>query len=114
MKLSTKGRYAMVALTDIALQPAVTPYASPLKMFEYMALNLAIIAPNQPNITEIISHDETGLLFNNDAEFDDALRRLCTNGALRYAIGQSGHDRLQEAGFTWASNATRDTICKGP
>ena len=39
---------------DIALQPAVTPWASPLKMIEYMAKGLAIVAPNSENIQELL------------------------------------------------------------
>jgi glycosyltransferase involved in cell wall biosynthesis len=44
-----------VAAFDIALQPAVVPYASPLKVFEYLALGKAIVAPRQPNIEEILT-----------------------------------------------------------
>jgi hypothetical protein len=39
---------------DIALQTASVPYASPLKLFEYMALSRAVIAPDQPNIREVL------------------------------------------------------------
>ncbi|MDB5373219.1 MAG: glycosyltransferase family 1 protein, partial [Belnapia sp.] len=36
-----------VALFDVALQPAAVAYASPLKVFEYMAAGRAIVAPDQ-------------------------------------------------------------------
>jgi len=40
---------AKIAATfDIALQPEVTSYASPLKLFEYMAMGHAIVAPTVP------------------------------------------------------------------
>lgn len=42
----------LLAGFDIALQPSVVSYASPLKIFEYMAAGLAIVAPDQPNIRE--------------------------------------------------------------
>ena len=51
---------------DIALQPEVTAYASPLKLFEYMALGRAIIAPDAQNIREILSNDSNSLLFEPD------------------------------------------------
>jgi glycosyltransferase involved in cell wall biosynthesis len=50
---------------DIALQPDVTDYASPLKIFEYMAVGSLIIAPDCPNIREILS-DKTALFFDKD------------------------------------------------
>ncbi len=34
-----------IAAFDIALQPSVVPYASPLKLFEYLAMGRAIVAP---------------------------------------------------------------------
>ena len=54
----------LVAGFDIALQPASVPYASPLKLFEYMAAGQAIIAPNQPNIREVLEQGRTALLFD--------------------------------------------------
>ncbi|MGH7078425.1 MAG: glycosyltransferase family 4 protein, partial [Acetobacteraceae bacterium] len=44
---------------DIALQPHALAYASPLKLFEYMAAGLAIVAPDQPNIREVVVTEET-------------------------------------------------------
>src|SRR6185312_2902765 len=55
---------ALVGGFDIALQPLVVAYASPLKIFEYMAAGRAIIAPDQPNIREILRDGETALLFD--------------------------------------------------
>ena len=46
---------ALVSAFDIALQPAANPYASPLKLFEYLALGRAIVAPDQPNIREVLT-----------------------------------------------------------
>jgi glycosyltransferase involved in cell wall biosynthesis len=49
---------------DIAIQPQSVSYASPLKLFEYMACVRAIVAPDQPNIREILDHNKTALLFD--------------------------------------------------
>ena len=54
---------AYTRLFDVALQTAAVPYASPLKLFEYMALGRAIIAPDQPNIREVLVHGKSALLF---------------------------------------------------
>src|SRR5258708_901759 len=54
----------MVAVFDIALQPKSVEYASPLKLFEYMALGKAIVAPDQANIREVLEPGVSGLLFD--------------------------------------------------
>lgn len=48
---------------DIALIPGVTEYASPLKLFEYLYLRRAIVAPDIPNIREILKDGENTMLF---------------------------------------------------
>ena len=55
---------AIVTTFDIALQPGATPYASPLKIFDYMAAGCAIVAPSQPNILEILQDGTTAKLFD--------------------------------------------------
>ena len=52
-----------IAAFDIALQPAATPYASPMKVFEYLAMGKPCIACDQPNLREILDDGESGLFF---------------------------------------------------
>ena len=94
---------------DIALQPAVTPYASPLKIFDYMAAECAIVAPDQPNIREILGHERTALLFDpNDREAQwAAIRRLIQEPALRHALGRTARAELERQDYTWRANAAR-------
>jgi glycosyltransferase involved in cell wall biosynthesis len=98
-----------VAAFDVALQPAVTPYASPLKMIEYMALGRAIVAPDLPNIAELLRDGETGLLF--DAEADGAiaraLDRLLDEPALRARLGEAARRAVGTQRLTWQNNAER-------
>lgn len=96
-------------LFDVALQTAAVAYASPLKLFEYMALGRAIIAPDQPNIREILTDGETAQLFNpaSEASFRDALRRLCTEVTLRAKLGEAAERAVRETPYTWAQNAVR-------
>lgn len=96
-----------LASMDIALQPAVTDYASPLKMFEYLISGLATIAPDQPNIREILSHEDTGILFapDNFDEAEEAIVRLSQDENLRMRIGLAGKDLIRSRKFTWDNNA---------
>ena len=63
--LVARGEIAdYVAAFDIAMQPQVVAYASPLKLFEYMALGRAIVAPATANICEVLTDGEDALLFD--------------------------------------------------
>jgi len=101
----------LVAAFDIALQPAVVAYASPLKLFEYLALAKVIVAPRQPNIEEVLTDEENALLF--DAGDPDALgrtlTRLCADPALRARIAAGAGATIERQGLTWYRNAERVT-----
>jgi glycosyltransferase involved in cell wall biosynthesis len=98
-----------ISAYDVALQPAATLHASPLKMFEYMAVGCAIVAPDQPNIREIVEHDKNALLFNaaNPKEMADCLLRLASDEALRARLGAAAKRTLHDVGYTWLNNADR-------
>jgi glycosyltransferase involved in cell wall biosynthesis len=98
-----------IAAFDIALQPQVVPYASPLKLFEYMALGRAIVAPATPNIREVLTDHENALLFDpaDQGPFAAALTHLCADAALRERLGRAARATLEQDGYTWAQNAAR-------
>jgi glycosyltransferase involved in cell wall biosynthesis len=94
---------------DVALQPAAVAYASPLKLFEYMALGRAVLAPDQPNLREILTDGEDALLFaaGDAAAFTKALVRLCQDDDLRLRLGEAARRTVERVPFTWAKNAER-------
>lgn len=98
-----------VAAFDMAVIPGVTPYASPLKLFEYLQLGRAIVAPDTENIREILTHEQDALLFDPaqaDA-LEAALLRLASDGALRTRLGHSARETISEKSLTWDQNAER-------
>jgi glycosyltransferase involved in cell wall biosynthesis len=102
---------ALIAGFDIALQPRVVDYASPLKIFEYMACGRAIVAPDQPNIREILTDGETALLFDpaDPAALWSAIRRLAADPELRERLGRAARSTLETRDYTWQGNAARIT-----
>lgn len=100
---------AIVADFDIGLQPRVVDYASPLKIFDYMAAGRAIVAPDQPNIREILEHGRTALLFDPTAPgaMWQAVTRLLADPALRHRLGAAARTELQARDYTWRGNAAR-------
>ncbi len=100
---------AHLAAFDIALQSASTPWASPLKLFEYMAAGCAIIAPDQPNLREVLVDEETALLFETGSTdpLRAAIHRLVVDAALRNRLGSNAQRAIVERGFTWRTSAQR-------
>jgi len=100
---------ALVAAFDIALQPAVVAYASPLKLIEYLALGKAIVAPRQPNIAELLVDDGNALLFDaqDQSAFEAALGRLARDAALRERLSRAALQTITTHQLTWANNARR-------
>jgi len=100
---------AMTAAFDIALQPKCVDYASPLKLFEYMVSGKAIVAPDQPNIKEVLVDGVSALLFDPDRRetMVQALDRLVKDSGLRSALGAGARYAIDHPGFSWQKNAER-------
>ncbi|QJD99889.1 glycosyltransferase family 4 protein [Massilia forsythiae] len=98
-----------VAAFDIALQPAVVAYASPLKLFEYLALGKAIVGPAQPNIEEILRQDDNAVLFDpaDPNGLAGAVSRLCDDAALRTKVAANAQRTIDELQLTWGANARK-------
>jgi glycosyltransferase involved in cell wall biosynthesis len=99
----------LLAAVDVALQPSAVDYASPLKLFEYMAAGRAVVAPDQPNIREVLTDNEDALLFppGDLPAFRDAIQRLCRDDALRHRLGAAARATLDSGGYSWDGNAAR-------
>jgi len=106
---------AHAAAFDVALQPAVTPYASPLKLMEYLVLGKAIIAPAVPNLQEVLTDGENALLFDPERSgaFEAGLTRLCADPALRTTLAGGARLTIARLNLTWEGNARRVVALAG-
>ena len=103
---------AVIRLFDLALAPYPRAdhafYFSPLKLFEYMACGVPVVAAKLGQIAEIVRHGKTGLLYPPGRL--DALTAQCekllTNAKLRATLGQAA-SKLVHRHFTWEKNAGR-------
>ncbi|MDF1799320.1 MAG: glycosyltransferase [Planctomycetota bacterium] len=94
---------------DIALMPAINPYASALKLHEYMAAGLPILAPDQPNLKEVVADDVSALLVppgELDA-LEAAVGRLVGDAELRARLGRAAAAAIVDLDLTWQGNARR-------
>jgi len=97
---------------DVALAPYPRPdhafYFSPLKLFEYMACGIPVVAAGLGQIAEVVRDGETGLLYPPD-ELDAltaACDRLLADPALRQRLGQAAAKEIPGR-YTWDYNAVR-------
>ena len=98
-----------VAAFDIALQPAVVAYASPLKLMEYLVMGKAIIAPRAPNLLEVLTDEENALMFDESVagSFERGLTRLCMDAGLREKLARGARATIARLDLTWDGNARR-------
>lgn len=96
-----------IAAFDIAVVPSMTPYSSPLKLFEYLQLGRAIVAPDAENIREVLTNGKDALLFDpaTDGALEAALFRLCVDPLLGARLGEAARRTIVGRSFTWSRNA---------
>jgi len=101
---------ALVARAHIGLVPYVAdapPYFSPLKLFEYLAAGLAVVAADVAGVTEIVDRSTAVVVPPGDAgAMADAVRALAADPDRRAEMGAAGR-ALVAAHHTWASRAAR-------
>lgn len=94
----------------VAPYPAMEDfYFSPLKLYEYMALGIPVVASRIGQIDMVLRHEGNALLPDpGDAgALADGLRRLYRDEQLRNRLGAAAHETAKEC--TWENNARRVT-----
>jgi glycosyltransferase involved in cell wall biosynthesis len=105
-----------LAAADIGVAPfdvsahaplALTFYWSPLKVFEYMAAGLPVVAPDIPRLRAVIRPDADGLLYDaaRPEALADTLERLADPDT-RAAMGTAARARAVQH-FSWAAHCER-------
>lgn len=81
-------------------------YTSPLKLFEYMAAERAIVASDLPGWSNVLQHEVNALLTAPDdvLSLAAAIQRLRDDPSLREQLGQKARQDVL-AHYTWAARA---------
>ena len=107
---------AILAAADIGVAPfdvaghrslAHEFHWSPLKIFEYMASGLPVVAPRIERLADIVSHGNEGLLY--DAANPDALAAALeslSDRTVRHRLGAAARARAVSE-FSWSSHCRR-------
>lgn len=100
---------AHIAAMDIAVLPSIPVYASPMKLFEYMAMGKAVLVPDQPNLREVVTEGENGMFIPQDDPhgFAKAVTALATDAALQQKLSRGALATIQHGKYFWTENARR-------
>jgi glycosyltransferase involved in cell wall biosynthesis len=97
-----------IAAMDIAVMPNSNTFGSPVKLFEYMAMRRAFVAPRLGPIEEVFEDGKHALLVEpgDAASIATAIGRLLDDPAERDRLGAEAR-RHFDAGYSWERNADR-------
>jgi glycosyltransferase involved in cell wall biosynthesis len=107
---SIPGYVASMDVTVAPYPPIEGFYFSPIKLFEYCAMGRPVVASAQGQVTDIIEHDRTGLLYTpgNINELVDCLIRLRNDEGLRVELGRNARQMVLSE-YSWESRAAEVT-----
>jgi glycosyltransferase involved in cell wall biosynthesis len=100
---------AHIAAFDVALQPAATPYACPMKVLEYLAMGKPVVACRQENLLGILEEGGSAAFFE-PGDYADLVRvagRLLEDPALLRRMGERARATIFERRLLWSENAAR-------
>lgn len=119
--VSRKEMPYWISQIDIALQPAVTPWASPLKLLEYLAMGKAVLADDSANIKELLTNDYNAVLFEsgNLDDMSNKLVELVVDSKRVLELSKNSVKSISDNSLTWRSNAEKivalhNNVCKEP
>jgi glycosyltransferase involved in cell wall biosynthesis len=98
-----------IAAMDIAVQISATEYACPMKLIEYMGMAKCIVAPDQPNIREVLEDGVDAKLFkpHDHNGLKMALVDVIHDKEMRKVLGEKAHAKVCVQGYLWHRNAQR-------
>ena len=97
---------AALRAMDACVVPHSNAYRSPIKLFEYMAQERAVLAPRTEPIESVLREGIDALLFTplDVRSFRESLQKLLDSKEFRESMGHNAR-RLIEEGHTWEKNA---------
>jgi glycosyltransferase involved in cell wall biosynthesis len=85
-------------------------FTSPMKLFEYMAAKVPIVASNLPAIREILENGKTAVLVepDNPKALAEGIEKVLTDREFARKIVEQAYKKVQD--FTWEKRAENITI----
>lgn len=96
----------VLVLPNSAISQESVKYTSPMKLFEYMASGVPIVASDLPSIREILN-ERTAVFFTPDdaASLAEKLQELLKDSVRAQSISKRAHSEVQQ--YSWDNRAKR-------
>ncbi|MFT4678127.1 MAG: glycosyltransferase involved in cell wall biosynthesis [Litorivivens sp.] len=93
----------LMGAMDMGVMPKSNWYGSPVKIFEYAMMKLAVIAPDNIPCRDVLVHEKNGLLISEDIkDLTEAIALLARDRGLRVQLGTAFHNQTIDR-HTWQS-----------
>jgi glycosyltransferase involved in cell wall biosynthesis len=105
-RVAHDGIASWIACMDYAVLPDSNQYGSPMKLFEFMAMGVAVVAPDYAPVEEVIGDGRTGWLFPR-RQTDACVQRvlnLATCDDERLRVGAAAREYIARE-RQWRNNA---------
>ena len=98
---------AAVAVLPLTEDLISASFTSPLKLFEYMAARVPIVASDLPSIREVLSPGKNALLAppNDPRALGEGLRKLLEERSFAESLAQQAYEDVKE--YTWGKRAQK-------
>jgi glycosyltransferase involved in cell wall biosynthesis len=95
-----------IACMDYAVLPNSNHYGSPMKLFEFMGMGVAVVAPDYAPVAEVIADGRTGWLFprGDAAACVERVLALARHAEERQRVGDAARDYIASE-RKWRNNA---------
>ncbi|WP_036113538.1 MULTISPECIES: glycosyltransferase family 4 protein [Luteibacter] len=95
-----------IACMDYAVLPNSNHYGSPMKLFEFMGMGVAVVAPDYAPVAEVIADGRTGWLFphGDAAACVERVLALARHADERQRVGDAARDYIASE-RQWRNNA---------
>lgn len=95
-----------IACMDYAVLPNSNHYGSPMKLFEFMGMGVAVVAPDYAPVAEVITDGRTGWLFprGDAAACVERVLELAMHADERKRVGDAARDYIASE-RQWRNNA---------
>ncbi|MDE2028635.1 MAG: glycosyltransferase family 4 protein [Candidatus Omnitrophica bacterium] len=97
-----------IGLMDICVIPATNEYRSPIKMFEYMAMAKAVVAPKLKPIEDVLEDGHDAMFFEPDdfSTLTEVFKKLIQDAQMRSLLGRRARQKIEKE-YTWENNARK-------